>query len=144
MFRSMAIIATFFSIAVKLLSVFIHTEWRRKVSMKLTVAEINTESLSQLLIVTNLWLSGGQLYLSTMVSSVLVIGRVGAETSLVSDQHHLLRGKSFLQRVLAVTKLIPLFSFTAIFRIGSMAVISQSLVPFFGPYLPNLPWWHQS
>ena len=139
LFRYMAIIASCFLIAVKLPAVFIHTEWMRKLSMKLTVAESFTESLTQLLLVTNLWLSGGQLYLSTMVSSVLVIGKVSAEAYLVSDQQDLLRGKSFCQRVLAVIKLMPFFSLTAIFRIGSLAVISQSLVPMFEPYLPDLP-----
>ena len=139
LFKYMAIIVTCFSIAVKLLNVVIHTEWMTTFSRKLTVAESFTESVAQLLLVTNLWLSGGELYLSSMVSSVLVIGKVSAETYLLSDQHDLLSGKSFRQRVLAVVKLLPFFSLTAIFRIGSIAVISQSLVPIIGPYLPNLP-----
>ena len=36
-------------------------------------------------------------------------------------------------------KLMQFFSFPAIFRVGSLAVISQSLTPMFDPYLPNIP-----
>ena len=75
-----------------------------------------------------LWLSGGQLYLAPILSSLLVIGKCSAEEYLTGKPENLLAGKSALEKLWLTVKYIPLFSLTAFFRVGA-GVIKVIAVP---------------
>ena len=75
-----------------------------------------------------LWLSGGELYLAPILSSLLVIGKCGGEEYLIGKPENLLAGKSALEKLWLTIKYIPLFSLTAFFRVGAgvIKVIAMS------------------
>ena len=106
-------------VATKGLAIFVHTPTMRKISKKVTMFEFNTEAPLQLLMLLYLWATGGPLFITTMLSSSLVIGKVNAEIYLSDEPTNLLMGKSFLQKVLLTLAYTPLFSSTAFFRVGS-------------------------
>ena len=81
------------------------------------MCEFNTESSLHLLLLLHLWVSGGPLYLAPILSSLLVIGKVNAEIYLSADPENLMKGKSFLQKLLLTLKYIPLF--------GELSFLSQ-------------------
>ena len=80
------------------------------------------------LLLLHLWLSGRQLFLSSILSSLLVCAKVNAEIYLSDEPANLLKGKSFLQKLLLTLQYIPLFASTAFFRVGT-GIIRHS-----GPY----------
>ena len=90
-----------------------------KLSGQLSQAECVGESSFQLLLILHVWLTGGPLYLSTIFSSVLVIGKVHAESFL----GNLLKDQTFLQKLGLMGQLIPVMTLTALFRIGSVALL---------------------
>ena len=51
-----------------------------------------------------------------MVSSTLVIGKVGAENILMKGEENKLKDKSFLQKVFLVARYIPVLSLTAVVK----------------------------
>ena len=75
-----------------------------------------------------LYMSGGPLFLTPILSSLLVIGKVNAEVYLSDEPDNLMKGKTFLQKLLLTVKCVPLFSSTAFFRVGCR-IIKHS-----GPY----------
>ena len=52
------------------------------------------------------------MYLTAMVSSTLVIGKVGAENILMKGQENKLKDKSFLEKVLLLARYIPVVALT--------------------------------
>ena len=106
-------------VATKGLAIFVHTPAMRQISKKVTMFEFNTEAPLQLLMLLYLWATGGPLFVSTMLSTSLVIGKVNAEIYLSDEPTNLLLGKSFLQKVLLTLAYTPLFASTAFFRVGS-------------------------
>ena len=76
----------------------------KKFSLKTSTAECKHESSVQLLLLLHIWLGGGELYLGAIVSSTLVIGKVGAENILVKGEVNKLEEKSFLERVLLIVQ----------------------------------------
>ena len=69
-----------------------------------------------------MWLTRGQLYLSVMISSIVVISKVAVENYLMSGPEDLLKDKSFKEKIALVLRFLPLFSLTAFFRSGSFVV----------------------
>ena len=108
-----------FMILIKVLAVVVHTPEVKQFSMKLTFMETNLESQSQLCLLLNVWLQGGSLYISPIVSSILVIGKNNAENFLSDNPENKLKGKSFLKKLKLVLRHLPLFCTTIIFRVGS-------------------------
>ena len=106
-------------VATKGLAIFVHTPAMRQISKKVTMFEFNTEAPLQLLMLLYLWATGGPLFVGTMLSTSLVIGKVNAEIYLSDEPTNLLLGKSFLQKVLLTLAYTPLFASTAFFRVGS-------------------------
>ena len=72
----------------------------KSLSRNMSESEAFFESALQLTLLLNIWLSGGKVNKSTIFSSVLVIGKVGAE-NLLNDGEQL-KGKSFWERVLLI------------------------------------------
>ena len=106
-------------VGVKVLGVFVHTPEMKAFSTRVSSFEYSTESSLQLLLLLHLWLSGGPLYLSTILSSLLVIGKCSAEEYLMGNPENLLKDKSAIEKLWLTLKYIPLFSLTAFFRVGA-------------------------
>ena len=110
------------------LAIFIHTPTMKMISERMTMGEFKTEAPLQLLLLLHLWVSGGPLFLTPILSSLLVIGKVNAEMYLSDEPDNLMKGKTFLQKLFLTLKYVPLFSSTAFFRVGC-GIIKHS-----GPY----------
>ena len=80
-FKYPAIICSVFVLGTKMVAVVVHTQEVKDFSRKITMAECTLESSAQLLLLLHIWLSGGQLYLGAIISSVIVIGKIPLRTS---------------------------------------------------------------
>ena len=94
----------------------------KKFSLKTSTAECKHESSVQLLLLLHIWLGGGELYLGAIVSSTLVIGKVGAANILMKGEVNKLEEKSFLERVLLIVQYTPVMALTSMFRLGSSTI----------------------
>ena len=117
-----AVLVTTTIVLAKTVAVVLHTPRMKRISMKMSECECFFESSLQLTLLTHIWLSGGKVYKTTIFSSMLVIGKVGAENLLNSDGDQL-KDKSFWERVALLGKFIPVMALTAVFRLGSGALI---------------------
>ena len=120
-FRYPAIFITVSIVATKTVAVFLHNPRMKSLSRNMSESEAFFESALQLTLLLHIWLSGGKVNKSTIFSSVLVIGKVGAE-NLLNDGEQL-KGKNFWERLLLILKFIPVMALTAIFRLGSGALV---------------------
>ena len=128
LFRYPAILIGILVLVTKGLAIFVHTPEMKKVVDRMTMGEFKTEAPLQLLLLLHLWVSGGPLYLTPILSSLLILGKVNAEMYLSDAPEDLMKGKSFLQKLWLTLKYVPLFSSTAFFRVGC-GIIKHS-----GPY----------
>ena len=128
LFRYPAILIGLVFIITKMLAIFVHTPEMKKVEARMTMAEFKTEAPLQLLLLLHLWVSGHPLFVTPILSSLLVIGKVNAEMYLSDEPDNLMKGKSFLQKLLLTLKYVPLFTSTAFFRLGC-GILKHS-----GPY----------
>ena len=113
-----ALLVTITIVFTKTLAVVLHSPGMKRFSLKMSECECFFESSLQLTLLAHIWLSGGKVYMSTIFSSMLVIGKVGAE-NLLSDQ---LKDKGFWERLVLTGKFIPVMALTALFRLGSGAL----------------------
>ena len=120
-FHYPAVIITISIVATKTVAVFLHSPRIKSLSRKMSESEAFFESALQLTLLLHIWLSGGNVAKSMIFSSVLVIGKVGAE-NLLNDGEQL-KGKNFWERLLLISKFIPVMALTAIFRLGSGALV---------------------
>ena len=134
-FKYPAIILSATIVGIKTLAVFIHTPQMQKLSLKLSDAECTYESSLQVLLLLFTWLSGGKMYLGCMISSILVIGKVGSENLLIKGRENKLKDKPFVERLCLVAKFIPVMALTAIFRLCSAALCVYP-TDLFLPYKP--------
>ena len=91
---------------------------------------ISAESPLQLLLLLHLWVKDGfgePRFLTPILSSLLVIGKVNAEIYLSDELENLMKDKSFLEKLFLTVKHIPLFAVTAFFRIGCVIINNQIL-----------------
>ena len=96
--------------------------------------EFNTEAPLQLLMMLYLWANDGPLFASAILSSLVVIGKVNSEIYLSDEPENLLKGKSFLQKLLLTMRYIPLFGLTAFFRVGCGMIAHIPYTSFQDPY----------
>ena len=120
-FHYPAVLVTVTIVSTKTLTVFIHSPGMKSLSRKMSDSECFFESALQLTLLLHIWLSGGKVYVSMIVSSVLVIGKVGAENLLNAEDQ--LKDKGFWERFILIGKFIPVMGLTAVFRLGSGALI---------------------
>ena len=125
-FKVIAVMSAALVIGVKILALFVHGREMKKLSLKATLAESSYESAIQLIFVAliSLWakhitLTGGML----MASSLVMIGKAAAEGYLTFGAKNLLDGVSLWQHVALLAKYVPVFLFTALFRIGSFTAL---------------------
>ena len=128
LFRYPAIFIGILVVITKGLAIFVHTPEMKKTADRMMMAEFRTEAPLQLLLLLHLWVSGRPLFVSPILSSLLVIGKVNAEIYLSDEPDNLMKGKSFLQKLLLTLKYVPLFTSTAFFRLGC-GILKHS-----GPY----------
>ena len=121
-FKYIAILVSIGFLLVKILAVFIQTKEMKKLSQTLSDHECIYESPLQLFILLNIWLSTGRLYLSAIMSSVIVIGKVASENYLNEEDENNFRSKSSWKKMFSVFQYIPVMSLTTIFRVGSGAL----------------------
>ena len=113
--------AVFVTVAIvftKTVAVVLHSPRMKRLSLKMSESECCCESSLQLTLLTHIWLSVGKVFMSTIISSVLVIGKVGAENLLIEQ----LKDKGFWERLVLTGKFIPVIALTAVFRLGSGAL----------------------
>ena len=118
-FKNLAQLIGFFVVSTKVLAVLVHTPEVKKVSMQVSFFETSMESSGQLCLLLNVWMQGGPLYISPILSSILVIGKTNAENYLSDSPENRLKGKSFLEKLKLVLCHLPLFCSTIFFRVGS-------------------------
>ena len=128
LFRYPAIFIGILVVITKGLAIFVHTPEMKKTADRMMMAEFKTEAPLQLLLLLHLWVSGRPLFVSPILSSLLVIGKVNAEIYLSDEPGNLMKGKSFLQKFLLTLKYVPLFTSAAFFRLGC-GILKHS-----GPY----------
>ena len=126
-FFSLAIISAAVVIGLKILAVFVHGPEMKKLSLRATMAESCMESTFQLIFVglMSLWSrEASTTGLVSMVSSIVMIGKAGAESYLTFGSRNELEGVSLPKHIclLATTSLV--FIATAVFRVGSLALIT--------------------
>ena len=122
----------------KILAVFIHTPEMKQFSTHLSHVECSFEASCQLLLILAIWLSGGQMHIASMASSVVVIGKVSAENYLMAEPKNLLAGTSFTKRIALTLRFMPVFSLTAFFRCGAGVVNVlnyNNFTPFSPPFV---------
>ena len=112
-----------FTLGTKLLAVFVHTPEMKEFSLKTSTAECKHESSLQLLLLLHIWLSGGELYLGAIISSTLVIGKVGSENILMKGEVNMLEEKCFFEKVLLILQYTPVMVLTCMFRLGGSAIV---------------------
>ena len=122
-FKYPALLCSLFTIGVKILALFLHTPEMAEISLNASCVESSYESSLQLLFLLHIWLSGGRMYFSAMVSSTLVIGKVGAENILMKGQENKMEGKSFLEKVILLLRYTPVIALTTLFRVGCASTV---------------------
>ena len=118
-----------FVVGIKGVCIFVHTPEMKEFSTKVSVQEYSWESSLQFLLLLHIWINGGPLFISPILSSVLIIGKVSTEFYLISEPENLLENKSFLEKLKLVAKHLPVFTLTAFFRL-STATITNINNPF--------------
>ena len=121
-FKYPALLCSMSTLGIKLIAIFVHTPEMKEFSLKTSTAECNHESSIQLLLLLHIWLSGGELYLGAIVSSNLVIGKVGSENFLMKGEVNQLEEKSFLEKVLLIMRYTPVMALISVFRIGGATI----------------------
>ena len=122
-FKYPAILCSVFVLGTKMVAVVVHTQEVKNFSRRITMAECTLESSPQLQLLLHIWLSGGQLYLGAIISSVIVIGKNSAENILINGTVNKLAGKTLGQRVALVASYTPVMALNTLFRVGSSALV---------------------
>ena len=130
-----AVFLCFFLLGGKILPVFIHTPEMKQFSTHLSHVECSFEASCQLVLIMHIWVAGGELHYGSMISSVVVIGKVSAENYLMAGPENLLADKSFAKRIALTLWYMPVFALTAFFRCGA-GVVNVLNYNSFRPFSP--------
>ena len=125
-FFYLSIPTTVFIVGVKILRLFLHSPEMKKLTIRVSAVESQWEASLQLFLVVLVAAKGGQLThasLWSILSSVAVIGKVGAENFLTFGQESKLDNLSFGRKIGLLALYSPAFTLTALFRTSSMAII---------------------
>ena len=111
-------------LAVKVVGVLVHTDNVRMINVKATNYEGVYESALHLSLVLYVKLSDrGELDIPTMLSSLLMIGKSGAESFLTfGSENKLAANRNIISQLMLMAKLSPPFLLTAFFRISSLSL----------------------
>ena len=124
----LAVASAFYTIMVSLARVFLHSDEMKRLAIRTSVAEEQYESAFQIHLFFLSWLNWplpqghqGVLWLGQVIS-IITVGKAGA-VGLVAMEEETLESEKPLKTLLKWSKLIPVFCMTAIFRMGSYAVM---------------------
>ena len=131
-------------LGVKVLAVFVHTENMMMMSVKATSYEGMYESTLQASLVMYVWLNAGntkndreELDIHVVASSLLMVGKCGAESFLAFGEENKLCGRNVLSRIKLVSKFIPVFLLTSFFRMSTISMcLAWDGVAFAAIFLP--------
>ena len=127
-----AVLSTLMILGVKVLALIVHGPEVKKLATRVTSAESQYESSLQLLLVITICLKNetlpGPTSVSSILSSILVIGKSGAESYLTFGQENLLQKcgqgwKGLLNKIKLLAKYSPVFIVTAIFRLSALEIV---------------------
>jgi len=122
----LAILNATVMIGVKILACLSHGPETQRLSIRITNMESNHESALQLMMMTWITLYHGIMSTSgtlSMVSSLLMIGKAGAENCLTFGKENKLKVPSLSKKIYLLILHAPVFFLTAIFRIGTLAIM---------------------
>ena len=71
------------------------------------------------MLLLHIWLSGGPVFLASIISSLVAISKVNAEVYLVDVPVNLFNGADFFKKLSLIARVLPLFISTTFFRVGS-------------------------
>eukprot|EP00092_Neocalanus_flemingeri_P002204 GFUD01002344.1.p1 GENE.GFUD01002344.1~~GFUD01002344.1.p1 ORF type:complete len:451 (-),score=84.54 GFUD01002344.1:67-1419(-) len=122
-------------LGVKILAVFLHGPEMAKLAIKTSQIEGEFESSFQALLITAIWLITGK-WDPAMLSSVVMIGKTGAENLLSfgqtnqmlawDRQTNQMESVGLGQKLYLLAKFTPVITFTAVFRLGTLACVWAS------------------
>jgi len=121
-----AVITASFILGSKVVALVVHGPEMKKVAVRMTALESQYESSLQLFLVLLTWFNSGEASsssLSSALSSILVIGKSGAESFLTFGHDNQLEVSGTLQRLKLLAIYSPVFTLTAIFRLMALAAI---------------------
>lgn len=126
-----AILSTIMILGVKVAALFVQGPQMKKLSTRMTASESQYESSLQLLLVISICFETGELSLSSassLLSSILMIGKSGAESYLTFGKENLLEQtgtgwRGLLNKLKLLGIYSPVFCVTAAFRLTALAVI---------------------
>ena len=122
----LAILTTIGMLGVKAIALFVHGQEMRRLAVKVTCMESQHESALQLLLLFWIGIYGHPSTSSifAIVSSILVIGKAGAEAFLTFGKENKLEETgSLLRKLSLLVTYSPVFMLTAVFRIGTLALL---------------------
>jgi hypothetical protein len=117
-----SIITATYILIVKAMGAVFHGPEMKKLTVKISEAEGLFESSFQVVLVTFVWIKFGQ-WDPAMISSVVMIGKAGAENLLSFGKTNKLQDLGLLRKLCLLAKYIPVITLTACFRLGTMACI---------------------
>ena len=115
----------------KVAAIFVHGPEMKKLSTRTTSSESQTESTLQLILVLTICLTTGKFTwssVSSLLSSVVMIGKSGAESYLIFGRENLLEQtgpgwRGLLKKLKFLATYSPVFIATASFRLTALAVV---------------------
>ena len=121
----LAIITTVGMLGVKAIAVFVHGQEMQRLAVSVTCMESQHESALQLLLLVWIGIYGNlsKSSIFAMVTSILVIGKAGASAFLTFGKENRLEEAGFLRKLRLLVVYSPVFMLTAIFRIGTLAIL---------------------
>ena len=125
-FFYLSIPSSVFVVGVKVLGLFLHSPEMKKLTIRVSAVESQWEASLQLFLVGFVAAKGGHLTLASLcsiLSSVAMIGKVGAENFLTFGQESKLDNISFVRKIGLLAVYSPAFILMALFRISALAII---------------------
>ena len=118
---------------VGMMYIFFHGPYMKKLSALVTGYEGRFESAPQILMHLVLLISGQEFFSTTgldiygLCFSLAMLGKDLAENILMNGQNDRLENKTFLGKIAAMGKIVPVIILTAIFRLGTLALAIQHI-----------------
>ena len=124
--KTIAYLSAASNLGVKFVGVFCHGPEMKHLVFQATDAETRYEAALQLVLVISIYMNSGrstQASILSGVTSILVIGKVGVQNYL-GRQEKELTGTSVLGKFCLAVSVLPAFVLTALFKIGTMAILN--------------------
>ena len=130
-------------LGMKLTTIFVHGPEMKKLSTRMTSSESKSESSLQLLLALTICLKTGKFTwfsVSSLLSSVVMIGKSGTESHLTFGRENLLEQtgpgwRGLLKKLKLLATFAPVFIATAAFRLTALAVVITEDVSWFTPMM---------